>query len=269
MVAAISLRRLKPSPFAWMCRNSCNGLNNAGYHYRCLHMALHELPPALPKMADDEPATLMNWLLQGCVNVLPQKSLATHHCFWEQGLCWAAKVRNGHADSLGFCGYFLMVRDLMNHSREMAFPLGLVVVPLPVLWWRGARHNQRRPNPSRSSVWAFHQPERLDLPDADLDFSQARRHEGSSIWMNATAKITLRVFRTSLPGRSLCTTWYRSYLWCGVRDMAVSKELKNVEDDSLPLEGCANNWQVSTNTQQNILMHSCSLQVTKPYAWLW
>lgn len=38
----------------------------------------------------------------------------------------------------GFCGYFLMVRDLMNHSRETGIPVGRVVVPLPVLWWRGA-----------------------------------------------------------------------------------------------------------------------------------
>ncbi len=25
---------------------------------------------------------------------------------------------------LGFCGYFLMVRDLMNHSRETGIPVG-------------------------------------------------------------------------------------------------------------------------------------------------
>lgn len=43
---------------------------------------------------------------------------------------------------LGFCGYFLMVRDLMNHSREAGIPVGLGVVLLLVLWWRGAFASQ-------------------------------------------------------------------------------------------------------------------------------
>lgn len=45
----------------------------------------HELPPALPKMADDEPATLMKLAVAGLRKRLTTKSLATHHLLLRTG----------------------------------------------------------------------------------------------------------------------------------------------------------------------------------------
>ncbi len=39
----------------------------------------HEMAPALPKMADDEPATLMKLAVAGLRKRLSNKDLATHH----------------------------------------------------------------------------------------------------------------------------------------------------------------------------------------------
>ncbi len=99
----------------------------------------HELPPALPKMADDEPATLMKLAVAGLRKRLTTKEFgytppASEHRVYVDRL----KYEMDTLTRPGFCGYFLMVRDLMNHSRETGIPVGPVVVPLPGLWWRGA-----------------------------------------------------------------------------------------------------------------------------------
>ncbi|WP_016598989.1 PHP domain-containing protein, partial [Yersinia pestis] len=78
----------------------------------------HELPPALPKMADDEPATLMKLAVAGLRKRLTTKEFgytppASEHRVYVDRL----KYEMDTLTRLGFCGYFLMVRDLMNHSR--------------------------------------------------------------------------------------------------------------------------------------------------------
>ncbi|EKM3761022.1 PHP domain-containing protein, partial [Salmonella enterica] len=85
----------------------------------------HELPPALPKMADDEPATLMKLAIEGLRKRLTTKEFgytppASQHRVYVDRL----KYEMNTLTRLGFCGYFLMVRDLMNHSREAGIPVG-------------------------------------------------------------------------------------------------------------------------------------------------
>ena len=74
--------------------------------------------------------------------------------------------------------------------------------------------------------------------------------------MNATAKITLQAFRTSPAGAASALRDTARIYGVESADMAVSKELKNARMIAFHWKNCANNWQVSTNTQQNILMHS-------------
>ncbi|HCM9490792.1 PHP domain-containing protein [Enterobacter hormaechei] len=139
----------------------------------------HELPPALPKMADDEPATLMKLAVAGLRKRLTTKEFgytppASEHRVYVDRL----KYEMDTLTRQGFCGYFLMVRDLMNHSRETGIPVGPgrgSSAGSLVAWCIGITNV----DPIRHGLLfeRFINPERLDLPDADLDFSQARRHE--------------------------------------------------------------------------------------------
>lgn len=139
----------------------------------------HELPPALPKMADDEPATLMKLAVAGLRKRLTTKEFgytppASENRVYVERL----KYEMDTLTRLGFCGYFLMVRDLMNHSRETGIPVGPgrgSSAGSLVAWCIGITNV----DPIRHGLLfeRFINPERLDLPDADLDFSQARRHE--------------------------------------------------------------------------------------------
>ncbi|ELN1393648.1 DNA polymerase III subunit alpha, partial [Escherichia coli] len=199
----------------------------------------HELPPALPKMADDEPATLMKLAVAGLRKRLTTKEFgytppASENRVYVERL----KYEMDTLTRLGFCGYFLMVRDLMNHSRETGIPVGPgrgSSAGSLVAWCIGITNV----DPIRHGLLfeRFINPERLDLPDADLDFSQARRHEVIEYLNERHGEDYVAGIPnfTYLGAASALRDTARIY---GVEsaDMAVSKELKNVEDDSLPLE---------------------------------
>ncbi|MGC6646430.1 DNA polymerase III subunit alpha [Escherichia coli] len=199
----------------------------------------HELPPALPKMADDEPATLMKLAVAGLRKRLTTKEFgytppASENRVYVERL----KYEMDTLTRLGFCGYFLMVRDLMNHSRETGIPVGPgrgSSAGSLVAWCIGITNV----DPIRHGLLfeRFINPERLDLPDADLDFSQARRHEVIEYLNERYGEDYVAGIPnfTYLGAASALRDTARIY---GVEsaDMAVSKELKNVEDDSLPLE---------------------------------
>ncbi|HHD2155402.1 TPA: PHP domain-containing protein, partial [Klebsiella pneumoniae] len=139
----------------------------------------HEMAPTLPKMADDEPATLMKLAVAGLRKRLSNKEFgytppASEHRVYVDRLKYEMETLT----RLGFCGYFLMVHDLMNHSRETGIPVGPgrgSSAGSLVAWCIGITNV----DPIRHGLLfeRFINPERLDLPDADLDFSQARRHE--------------------------------------------------------------------------------------------
>lgn len=199
----------------------------------------HELPPALPKMADDEPATLMKLAVAGLRKRLTTKEFgytppASENRVYVERL----KYEMDTLTRLGFCGYFLMVRDLMNHSRETGIPVGPgrgSSAGSLVAWCIGITNV----DPIRHGLLfeRFINPERLDLPDADLDFSQARRNEVIEYLNERYGEDYVAGIPnfTYLGAASALRDTARIY---GVEsaDMAVSKELKNAEDDSLPLE---------------------------------
>lgn len=199
----------------------------------------HELPPALPKMADDEPATLMKLAVAGLRKRLTTKEFgytpptSEHRVYVER-----LKYEMDTLTRLGFCGYFLMVRDLMNHSRETGIPVGPgrgSSAGSLVAWCIGITNV----DPIRHGLLfeRFINPERLDLPDADLDFSQARRHEVIEYLNERYGEDYVAGIPnfTYLGAASALRDTARIY-GVDAADMAVSKEFKNLEDDSLSLE---------------------------------
>lgn len=199
----------------------------------------HELPPALPKMADDEPATLMKLAVAGLRKRLTTKEFgytppASENRVYVERL----KYEMDTLTRLGFCGYFLMVRDLMNHSRETGIPVGPgrgSSAGSLVAWCIGITNV----DPIRHGLLfeRFINPERLDLPDADLDFSQARRHEVIEYLNERYGEDYVAGIPnfTYLGAASALRDTARIY-GVDAADMAVSKEFKNLEDDSLSLE---------------------------------
>lgn len=199
----------------------------------------HELPPALPKMADDEPATLMKLAVAGLRKRLTTKEFgytppASEHRVYVERL----KYEMDTLTRLGFCGYFLMVRDLMNHSRETGIPVGPgrgSSAGSLVAWCIGITNV----DPIRHGLLfeRFINPERLDLPDADLDFSQARRHEVIEYLNERYGEDYVAGIPnfTYLGAASALRDTARIF-GVDAADMAVSKEFKSIEDDSLSLE---------------------------------
>lgn len=199
----------------------------------------HELSPSLPKMADDEPATLMKLAVSGLRKRLTTKEFgyippASKHRAYVSRL----KYEMDTLTRLGFCGYFLMVHDVMNHSRETGIPVGPgrgSSAGSLVAWCIGITNV----DPIRHDLLfeRFINPDRIDLPDADLDFSQARRHEVVEYLNERFGEDYVAGIPnfTYLGAASALRDTARIF-GVNAADMAVSKELKNVEDDSLSLE---------------------------------
>ena len=138
-----------------------------------------KMPVSLPQMAKDEFATLLahckaNWKARVETEVMSYKPDASKLPEYVARLKMELQVLR----SLGFCNYFLVVEDLVNWSKSQ----GIIVGP-----GRGSVGGSliafllgvTDVDPIRFNLLfeRFINPERLDLPDADLDFMSARRHE--------------------------------------------------------------------------------------------
>lgn len=136
-------------------------------------------PVSLPKMADDEYRALLDlckasWKDRLGHEIMGYKPDAAVMPEYVARL----KMELGVLKKLGFCGYFLLVVDLVRWAKSQ----GIVVGP-----GRGSVGGSlvafligiTEVDPIRFGLLfeRFINPERLDLPDADLDFMSARRHE--------------------------------------------------------------------------------------------
>lgn len=138
-----------------------------------------KLPITLPKLADDEWTELCRLAVEGFKSRLsasvfgytPDKSLLPEY---SKRLKYELEVLK----NMGFSGYFLLVADLVRWSKSV----GIIVGP-----GRGSVGGSlvafltgiTDVDPLRFNLLfeRFINPERLDLPDADLDFASERRHE--------------------------------------------------------------------------------------------
>jgi DNA polymerase-3 subunit alpha len=138
-----------------------------------------KLPVSLPKMADDEFAALGRKCIDGWKRRFTQPILGyvpdpADIPKYQARLKYELSVLK----KMGFAGYFLLVEDLVMWSKSN----GIIVGP-----GRGSVGGSlvayligiTDVDPIRFNLLfeRFINPERLDLPDADLDFMSTRRHE--------------------------------------------------------------------------------------------
>ncbi|TSP13995.1 DNA polymerase III subunit alpha [Cupriavidus campinensis] len=138
-----------------------------------------KLPVSLPKMAEDEVATLKRKCIEGwkkrfSAPVLGHQPTAAETPAYRDRLVFELGV----LEKMGFCGYFLLVEDMVNWAKDNDIRVGpgrgsvggsLVAYLLGITDVDPIRFNLL--------FERFINPERLDLPDADLDFMSSRRHE--------------------------------------------------------------------------------------------
>jgi DNA polymerase III subunit alpha len=141
--------------------------------------AFKKLEPSLPKMAPDEFKALCaevakGWALRFAAPVLGHQPAAADLPEYKARLAYELDtLRN-----MGFSGYFLLVQHIVQWSKNNGIFVGPgrgSVGGSLVAYLMGITDV----DPIRFNLLfeRFINPERLDLPDADLDFMSKRRHE--------------------------------------------------------------------------------------------
>lgn len=152
--------------------------NTGAIALRCAY-EFKKLKPSLPIMAPDEFATLcanvqLGWKERFSAKVLGERPEGEILKVYRERLVYELGVLK----KMGFSGYFLLVQEIVNWSKSnniivgpgrgsaggslVAYLLGITDV-----------------DPIRFGLMfeRFINPDRIDLPDADLDFMSSRRHE--------------------------------------------------------------------------------------------
>lgn len=201
-----------------------------------------KLAPSLPKMADDEFLKMveeckLGWVARFANPVLGHKPDPDQLAEYKERLAYELGVLK----KLGFANYFLVVQDIVNWSKEN----GVIVGP-----GRGSVGGSliaylmgiTDVDPIRFNLLfeRFINPDRIDLPDADLDFMSSRRHE-------VVAYITERYGKENVAGISSYSTLGPA---SAIRDVSrlsglspleysCSKQMEKEHGVSLPLEESA------------------------------
>lgn len=139
----------------------------------------HKLDVSLPKMADDEDAALWAAAKKGLAERL-RSTCFGHKVDPKDHPAYIARLKYEMdvLTAMGFSGYFLLTQDIVQWSKQN----GVLVGPgrgsvggSIVAWVLGITDV----DPIRFGLIfeRFINPERIDLPDADLDFMSTRRHE--------------------------------------------------------------------------------------------
>lgn len=201
-----------------------------------------KLEPSLPKMADDEFKKLVEqckagWAKRFSSPVLGDRPDPEKLAQYKERLAYELGVLK----KLGFSNYFLVVQDIVNWSKEN----GVIVGP-----GRGSVGGSliaylmeiTDVDPIRFNLLfeRFINPDRLDLPDADLDFMSSRRHE-------VIAYITERYGKENVAGISNYSTLGPASSLRDVSrlsglkpfDYACSKQMEKEHGNSLSLDESA------------------------------
>ena len=163
----------KGPPSFWV-----EGLENIEKLVAKCNYTFQKHPVSLPKMADNEFVTLGKKCIEGWRNRFGTKILGhrpdnTEIKVYQDRLAYELSVLK----KMGFAGYFLLVEDLVTWAKTN----GIIVGP-----GRGSVGGSlvayligiTDVDPIRFNLLfeRFINPERLDLPDADLDFMSSKRH---------------------------------------------------------------------------------------------
>lgn len=163
----------KGPPAYWV-----EGLENIDKLVAKCNYTFQKHPVSLPKMADNEFVTLgkkciAGWTKRFGTEILGHKPNNTEIKVYQDRLAYELSVLK----KMGFAGYFLLVEDLVMWAKTN----GIIVGP-----GRGSVGGSlvayligiTDVDPIRFNLLfeRFINPERLDLPDADLDFMSSKRH---------------------------------------------------------------------------------------------
>ena len=140
---------------------------------RCAYMAAKR-KPILPKFADDEVEELRRQAWEGLENRLSVIELAAPRVEYEARLTFELEI----IEKMGFPGYFLIVADFIKWAKQHDIPVGpgrgsgagsLVAYVLTITDL----------DPLRYALLfeRFLNPERVSMPDFDIDFCMDRREE--------------------------------------------------------------------------------------------
>ena len=131
-------------------------------------------PPILPKFADDEVAELRRQSHEGLERRFEQIELSAPREEYLERLDYELSV----IERMGFPGYFLIVADFIQWAKEHDIPVGpgrgsgagsLVAYALTITNLDPLRY--------QLLFERFLNPERVSMPDFDIDFCQDRREE--------------------------------------------------------------------------------------------
>jgi DNA polymerase-3 subunit alpha len=154
------------------------GLRNIETLARLCTFEFKKQPASLPKMADDEYAQLAKLCIEGwkhrfAAPVLGHQPDASELPAYKERLRYELSILK----KMGFSGYFLLVEDLVKWAKKNDIIVGpgrgsvggsLVAYLLGITDVDPIRFNLL--------FERFINPDRLDLPDADLDFQASKRH---------------------------------------------------------------------------------------------
>ena len=136
--------------------------------------------PSLPKMAPDEYAAVVEKCKLGWKRRFSAPVFGHAPDKTELSSVYLPRLKYelGVLKKLGFSGYFLLTEDVVNHAKSKSIQVGPgrgSVGGSLVAYLLGITDC----DPIRFGLLfeRFINPDRLDLPDADLDFMSSRRHE--------------------------------------------------------------------------------------------
>lgn len=198
---------------------------------------------SLPQMAPDEYAELVNQCKLGW-----KKRFTKHvfgHCPTADELRDKYKPRLKYELSvlkqLGFAGYFLLVQDLVQHAKSQDILVGpgrgsvggsLIAYLLEITECDPIRFNLL--------FERFINPDRLDLPDADLDFMSARRGEVIQYLIDKYGKDRVAgISNFGTLGPSSAIRQVGKAFGLSERDYGISKLVPKEHGNSAPLEKAA------------------------------
>lgn len=144
--------------------------NTINIKKRC-YFKVENRPPTLPKFSDNENEELIKQSVEG-LKIKSEMGLIPDFGLYEERLNFELEViRN-----MGFAGYFLIVADFINWSKKNDIPVGPgrgSAAGSLVAWCMGITDV----DPIRFGLLfeRFLNPERVSMPDIDVDFCQDKR----------------------------------------------------------------------------------------------
>ncbi len=144
--------------------------NTINIKKRC-YFKVENRPSTLPKYSDDENSELVKQAIEG-LKIKNEQSLIPNFIQYEERLNFELDV----IKNMGFSGYFLIVADFINWSKKNDIPVGPgrgSAAGSLVAWCMSITDV----DPIRFGLLfeRFLNPERVSMPDIDVDFCQAKR----------------------------------------------------------------------------------------------